>query len=290
MNPEKNLVDGVLIRIQQFQQTNELILPQNYSAENALKSAYLILKETLDRDKKPVLESCTKESISLALLDMVAQGLSPVKKQCYFIAYGSKLSMQRSYMGSVAVAKRVGLKSIVANVIYKNDDFAFEVDTETGLMKLTKHIQSLENIDLKNIRGAYAVTIADDGTKELTVMNFEQIKNAWNQGAPKGNSPAHQNFTDEMCKKTVISRAVKSIINSSDDSHLFNEEEKTPAEIDLSQNANRKMIDFDMETTTENRLPEALPVSANKITIHQPPLNVDQQTGEIFNNIPTPTF
>ena len=83
------MVDTVLSKIKDFEEAGELKLPTNYSAANALKSAWLILQETKDRNDKPALVVCTKESVANALLDMVVQGLSPMKKQCYFIVYGS---------------------------------------------------------------------------------------------------------------------------------------------------------------------------------------------------------
>jgi recombination protein RecT len=242
---EKNIADKVLAKIVQFQATKEISLPKDYSAENALKSAFLILQETVDRDKKPVLTVCTRESIANSLLDMVVQGLSPVKKQCYFIAYGTKLQLSRSYQGSVAIAKRVGMKSVVANVIYEDDIFKYEIISETGRKRVVEHTQELTNIDLKKIKGAYAITEMEDGTKDLEVMNMVQIRNAWNQGAAKGNSGAHTNFTDEMCCKTVIQRATKDIINSSDDSHLHRDEDETdPLKAEVQENANRETISF----------------------------------------------
>ena len=48
-------VDLILAKVQKFQQHGELDLPPNYSAANALKSAWLILQQTVDKDKKPVL-------------------------------------------------------------------------------------------------------------------------------------------------------------------------------------------------------------------------------------------
>jgi recombination protein RecT len=240
---EKNICDNVLARVNQFQQAKEIRLPENYSAENALKSAFLILKETVDREKKPVLEVCTKESIANTLLDMVVQGLSPIKKQCYFIAYGNKLQLSRSYQGSIVVAKRVGLKDIVANVIYEGDAFEYEINPETGRKRLLKHDQDFMNIDLKKIKGAYALYELTDGTKDMELMNINQIHKAWEQGAAKGNSGAHTNFTDEMCKKTVYGRACKSIINSSDDANLFNEDDDEKI-IDAKPQVNIEEIGF----------------------------------------------
>lgn len=52
---------------------------------------------------------------------------------------------------------------------------------------------------------------------------MSQIKAAWRQGPTKGESPAHKNFPDQMAIKTVINRALKIDINSSDDSALLDD-------------------------------------------------------------------
>lgn len=251
---EKDITASVLERIKEFQGSKALTLPQDYSPENALKSAYLILQETVDRDKKPVLSVCTTASIASCLLDMVVQGLSPLKKQCYFIAYGSKLTLSRSYFGSIAVAKRVGLKSVVSNVIYTGDVFKYGINAETGHRHIIEHTQELKNIDITKIVGAYAITEMNDGTKEVEIMNMAQIQKAWNQGQTNGASPAHKNFADEMCCKTVVQRAIKDVINSSDDSHLY-PDEKDEAKEEIIQNANKETISFE-DTTAEDVTPE----------------------------------
>ncbi|MEI6567644.1 MAG: RecT family recombinase [Verrucomicrobiota bacterium] len=267
---EKNISDQVLAKINQFQQAGALTLPKDYSAENALKSAFLILQETIDRDKNPVLQVCTKESVASSLLDMVVQGLSPMKKQCYFIAYGKKLQLSRSYQGSVAIAKRVGMKEVVANVIYEGDEFIYEIIAETGRKKVVKHEQKIQNIDLKKIVGAYAITEMTDGTKDVTLMNMLQIRNAWNQGAAKGNSGAHTNFTDEMACKTVIQRACKPIINSSDDSHLYDEDEEKEVR-EQKVDANVEEIGFEDMTTPANVQPEPVPEPKQETTAKEEP-------------------
>jgi recombination protein RecT len=244
----KEITQQVLSKIQSFQTTGELKLPVDYSPENALKSAYLMLIEQKVQNK-PVLEHCTKESVANALLDMVVQGLSPMKKQCYFIPYGDKLQLSRSYMGTIAVAKRIGgVKSINAQVIYIGDSFAFAVDPETGIKSITKHETKFENIDDNKIAGAYAVVILEDGTKHVEIMTIAQIERSWMQGAAKGNSGAHTGFKGEMSKKTVINRALKLFINSSDDASLFQEEEINDSQVDaavkqeIKNNANKTEI------------------------------------------------
>lgn len=219
----ENISEQVLARIEEFQKTGGMMLPKDYSVENHMKSAWLILQATTDRNGQQALAICTKESIANALLDMVLQGLSVSKKQGYFIVYGNKLEFQRSYFGTIALAKRTGgIKTEpVANVIYEGDEFVYSIDPKTARISIVKHEQKIENIDNTKIKGAYALVTLADGTTQVTIMSMAQIRAAWGQGATKGNSPAHKNFAEEMAKKTVIGRACKAIINSSDDAWLY---------------------------------------------------------------------
>ncbi len=227
----RTIADAVLAKIKVFESNKEIRLPDDYSVENAIKSAFLIIQETKDRNNKPALEVCTKESIANSLLKMVVWGLSPLKKQCDFIVYGNELQCTPEYTGNIALAKRYGgLKRIKANAIFKGDEFAFEIDGNTGLRKVTKHTQTLESIGSTDVIGAYAVIEMEDGTFDTEIMNINQIKAAWNQGAMKGGSPAHKNFPDQMAAKTVINRACKLLIRSSSDSVLFDSEEKEETE------------------------------------------------------------
>lgn len=253
---ERNITDTVLARVQELENSNQLHFPQNYSYQNALKSAWLILQETKDRNQKLALDVCSKESVANSLFNMVIQGLSPAKKQCYFVVYGNQLQLSRSYFGTIAVTKRLkGVKDVFAEVIYEGDDFAYEINLDTGRKQIIRHSQSFENIDNTKIKGAYAIVLLEDDTRVVEVMNMKQIKAAWNQGQTKGNSGAHQNFAEEMAKKSVINRACKPYINTSDDSDLLieaiNDDDRAPmAEQDqinyeILQDANQETLDIE---------------------------------------------
>lgn len=247
-----NISDQVLAKIEQFQQDGGLRLPANYSVENHMKSAWLVLQSTTDRNGKRALDVCTKGSIANALFDMVLQGLSVSKKQGYFIVYGNSLEFQRSYFGTMALAKRCGgIKGEpVANIIYEGDEFIYMIDPKTGRKSIIKHEQKLENIDNSKIVGAYAIVTYADDTTEVTIMSMAQIRAAWNQGATKGNSPAHKNFTDEMAKKTVIGRACKAVINSSDDAWLY-EGKADASETDIASRQRESAIVGEKQVITE---------------------------------------
>ena len=224
---KQDISTAVLKKINEFKEHGALKIPADYSPENALKAAYLVLSDP----RSNLLSKCTKESVASALLKMVVWGLSPLKKQCSFIPYGDKLECTPEYTGNVAMAKRYGgLKSIKANAIHAGDVFVFEIDNKTGKKRVVKHEQTLESISNKELQGAYAIVELVDGTIDTYVMSMQQIKDSWNQGAMKGNSPAHKLFPDQMAEKTVINRACKLIIRTSDDAILSPDEEEAKSD------------------------------------------------------------
>lgn len=266
---KKDTVDVVASRIKEFQEKGEIHFPPNYSPENAMKSAWLQLQEIKDKNSKPALEVCTRDSIANALLDMVVQGLSPAKKQGYFIVYGNNLSFMRSYFGTMAVTKRLnGVEDIFAQVIYEGDDFEFTI--QRGTKKIVKHSQKLENIDINKIVGAYCTIIYGDGKEFTEIMTKKQIDQAWSKTKMKSNS-VHREFPEEMAKRTVINRTCKLFANTSDDSDLLIEsfnrsteaeyaggpEEEAQHEID--ENANTESIDIQPDEY------EVLPEDASQV-------------------------
>lgn len=249
-----------------------LSFPENYSVSNALNSAYLIIQDMTVRrqegkewvDKK-VLDVCSKQSIASSLMDMAVQALNPMKKQCYFVAFGNKLTLMRSYQGTMAVAKRVGATNIRAEVIYEGDTFRYHI--ENGYKVIDEHTQDFTNIDNSKIVGAYAIVEYQNFLPYVEIMNIAQIKKAWAKGKAdlsKAND-VHNEFADQMAKKTVINRACKNFINSSDDGYLMdtfdrttrNEEIDVVAEqvaFEVSENANS--VPFPFPTDTHDALPE----------------------------------
>lgn len=262
----KDITAQVLAKVEAFQSSGEIVIPKDYIPANALKSAYIILSETKNKDGKSALEFCTKESVAQSLLKMVVMGLSPLKKQCDFIMYGNRLECGIEYTGNIVLAKRYGgLKNINASAIFKGDEFDFEIDVKTGRKVINKHKQTLDSLGSKEVIGAYAVMEFIDGSFDCEIMSINQIKDSWNQGSMKGNSPAHRNFPDQMSIKTVINRACKLLIRGSNDNFMIESEEEikqTFVEAEVAQeievNANIEEIDFESieNETVENTTDE----------------------------------
>lgn len=222
-----SFIDGIAQVIEDKKKYG-LTMPSDYNALNALTGAYLMLKETTDKSGKCILETCTQASIANSLMDMVTMGLNVQKKQGYFIAYGGKCQFQKSYFGNTTIARRYGLKSINADVIYKGDTFKYH--KEDAMTVIDVHEQDFMNISNENIIGAYAVAIMNDGTKYCEIMNINQLKAAWNQrqgGLKEESYSTHVKFREEMSKKTVKNRLLKGIINTFGDGYVNDSYEKT---------------------------------------------------------------
>lgn len=268
---EKDISTGVLNRVKDLEKAGGLQFPENYSYQNALKSAWLILQETVDRDKKLVLGSCSKVSIYNSLLNMVIQGLSPAKKQCYFVAMGGQVQLMRSYMGTVAVTKRLkAVTDVKAFVIYEGDELNTEYNLDTATLNITKFNPKFENIDITKIIGAFAVILGPNGPIYTEIMNIKQIQSSWGMGQSygSGKSKAHNNFAEEMAKKTVINRACKMFANTSDDSDVLIEAfNKSDVDIEVTddtitgdeikEKANTKEIDINGENEAPDSIQDA---------------------------------
>lgn len=257
-NPTKIIED----RVKAYVEKGQLHLPPNYSPENALKAAYLTLVETIDRDKMPVLTSCTQPSIQNSLLNMVIQGLDPAKKQCYFIAYGKTLQCQRSYFGDIALVKRVmpGVE-VNAACFYKGDKISYQ--RTNGKITGVNHEQDAANMVSANLEGAYCViTDADGVVIACEVMPMERIRKSWGMSKTynaSAKSGTHADFADEMAMRTVIRKCCKPIINSSNDEFLMravaeSEMDEADAQIaeDAGQNAHADTVTLDESQYTED--------------------------------------
>ena len=277
----KDCTEGMVVKIKQKEKFG-LTFPKDYNYTNEFMSAMLILQDTVDMNKKPVLQSCTRASIENALIDMVTDGLSMRKKQCYPVAYAGKLSCQPSVYGATCVARRYGLVDINAEVIYEGDKFSYTI--RNGKKTIVEHTQEIDNIDNDKIKGAYAVAVMKDGSVKTEVMTIKQIKTAWKQGfgyKENGNG-VHQKFTDQMAMKTVKNRLLKSINNThsgfgeEDDYEEINHEEMLEQDVayDIEQNANT--VDFDESDIIDSTATEVTEEQAEDSTL--PPFMQNEES------------
>ena len=267
-----SFVDGLVTQLREKEKFG-LTFPKDYNYSNELMGAYLILKETTDANKKPVLESCSQVSIANTLMDMVTLGVSMQKKQCYPVAYGGKLQCQISVYGNTCIARRYGLKTIDAMCIYDGDEFNYHI--ENARIVIDSHTQDFLHINKDKILGAYAVVTMEDESQYVEIMSMDMIKQAWKQGFgyKDGGNGTHQKFTDQMCLKTVKNRALKYIIRThgtqaeTDAYDNFEEAEtddRTALDVqhDIAENANSVIFDPSDEVIETVEDPQVIPDKA----------------------------
>ena len=210
----------VMGRVTELVDAKQLTIPAGYDVGTAINSALLILQDTKDKSGRPVLEVCTKSTIAKSILDMVIQGLQPSKKQCYFIAYADQLTLFRSYFGTVAALKRAMPEAthVTAEVFYNGDEVVYGM-TPFG----ERYVQYIASEPLVNvnqgIRGGYCnIFDAKGNVLGSTIMTWEQIQTSWRQSRNfKAEGGVHQRFTEEMAKRTLIAKACKLLLNTSND-------------------------------------------------------------------------
>lgn len=268
---KEQVVDQVAKKVDSFLQAGQLRLPQGYSPHNAMHAAWLVLQEVKDKNGKLALETCSKASIANALFRMVVQGLDPLKKQCYFIAYGQHLSCQPSYFGTIAMAQRMaGVREVLPMVRYADE--VFKAVVERGRVTIERHEINLDpdRDPSTPIAHAYCIVeFADDREPVTTLMRWDQVQASWkkSRGNPSRSDSPHQEFPDQMAIRTVVNRALKPYINASTDAHLgelLEEIDRTDtvaaaeAEIDAaaSEHANRDVLTLDAPDADDEPEPE----------------------------------
>ena len=251
---KRDFSDSVMNSISQYTKEGRLRLPKGYSAENALKSAWLTLQKTEDKNHNLALSVCTPNSVANALLQMVIMGLNPAKTQCYFVVYGKELTLMPSYFGKITALKRIdGIEDINAQVIYEGDEIDYEINSDGSISNIEHH-QEFKNIKEDAIIGGYCV-IKYKGQEYATISTFEQIKEAWNMSKM---SKDKTSFKSEFVKRTMVNKAIKWFINTRDDDDLL---------VETIQNNENEQYNYEDENIDE--LPPAKEVKVGETNANE---------------------
>lgn len=164
----------------------------------------------------PKLAEAETTSIMQAVYNVALTGLSlnPVLKLAYLIPrFGGgkiKATLESSYQGMVKLLTDTrSVKSVYAHPVYKDDEFAVELGTQTKI----KHKPQYKS---KEIEKVYAVAILHDGQRQIEVMTSAEIMEIRDKSesylaykAGKIKSCIWVDNYSEMARKTVIKRIAK---------------------------------------------------------------------------------
>ena len=217
---EKTVSDAVFNRVNALTKAGRLNLPADYSIGNAMSSAWLRIIRTKDRNGRPALDVCTRESVTNTLLEMAILGLSMAKDQCYPIVYGTELTCFVSVHGKMAAISRLkGVESQpVAALIFDGDEVEIGF-TDEGEMEVKSHKTSWANVQKGTITGAYA-SVRYKGQKRTAVLPMKEILEGWSKSQA---DKEHKTFTGEFAKRSALNRLAKVIVKSSTDEDILAE-------------------------------------------------------------------
>lgn len=255
---KQRLTEDQIAHFAAMSESGRIDLPPNYSVANALQAAWMKLQEVVDKDKRPVLATCTESSIIRSLRLMVSEGMNVDKNQGYFIAHNKLLTWRRSYFGDQALAKRtIPELDIHAVVVREGDNVRTEV--VNGIRVVKSHSESDDIFSGKEraIIGAYAIASLNCKVIASVFMTRGQIEESWKmnpQYKPDGGLKIHSRFEEDMCKRTVLRKVSGQIYNTSDDSHLTDRLKRigltntaSVIDVDAEELAHVDVIDMDTE-------------------------------------------
>lgn len=134
-------------------------------------------------------------------------GLDAMNKEFYLVPYGSDLQFMQGYVGRRKLVMKYSVEpveNIFAEVIRQGD--TFNRWSEDGVWHY-KHVQNgFDGV----IVGAFCVCKFANGSILLETMSLADLEKV-RKSSKSPNSPAWNNFKEEMYKKTVMNRLTKRI-------------------------------------------------------------------------------
>ena len=114
-----------------------------------------------------------------------------------------------------------------------------------------------------------------DGRVDYTVMTQKQIQTSWGQSRQHN---VQQKFGDEMAKRTVINRAAKMYINTSDDSDLLTGSINTVTANEYEDEPERKDVTPETPKSTADKLVQGF--KKEQAQIHEEEKQAAEKTPE----------
>jgi phage RecT family recombinase len=211
------------------------VLPSNISASRFVAAVETALVTV------PGLNECDRKSVVIACMRCASDGLVPDGRDAVLVVGKSKVDGRwintAQYwpmsQGLQKIAYRSGLvKRLEPRVVYEGDDFVLEFGTSPSV----RHRPSQDRGD---IVGAYCVATLKGNEAYIEYMDIEELtaimrrSKSFNkeQGEPKG--PWATDFA-EMCRKTILRRALK---------YVPSESMQMPADMDDEDTSDGELIE-----------------------------------------------
>lgn len=197
------------------------------------------------------LNDCIPQSILDACINVAQLGLdlSPSLAHAYLVPFKAKkenkvasVQLIISARGYTALLARTGW-SVKSFIVTENDEFDYRMD---GFEEIVTYVKDLDSTDSK-FRYAVAMAKSPSGEIFVEVMNASQIEKhrlvSSNQSGAK--SGVWLDWFDEMAKKTVIKKLVKSLPIGEEIANAVSSDDKT-IDAEIIENSSAKSSNSDM--------------------------------------------
>ena len=229
-------------------------LPAHISVDKFLRvaqTAILTNDYMLTLDRASLYKSC---------IESAQQGLMPDGKEAAMVPFKGKAQFMPMVSGILKKVRNSGeLSSITAQLIHKNDEFGYWVDTEG------EHLEHRPNFleDRGEMVGVYALAKTKDGAVYIEILNLNDIAAIQNSSSSK-TGPWQGPFRSEMIKKSAIRRLSKRLpmstdlellVTKDDNMYEFKNDKDEPEEVHTEQPTSiNDIIDAEVITNEEPKV------------------------------------
>lgn len=219
----------------------ECALPKNFNKDRFVHNAIAMLNCNENLAKFVAKSTTGLAQVKAGLMKAAMLNLDALSDECYLIPYGSTLNFQTSYKGLIKLCMLYSERPILevyAKVVKDGD--RFEERIENGNQVINFSPKPFNNGE---VIGAFAIVRFTDGGLLYDTMSVDELEYNRKTFSKVPNSPAWSKATNEMYKKTVLRRLLKTITlnfenteqqaSFKDDDFVVNKEPEEVEETDI---------------------------------------------------------
>lgn len=208
-------------------------LPKHLTPERMIRIA------VTEYNRSAALRNCDPMSFVSAIMESAQLGLEPASSlhYAYLVPYAGQVKLMIGYRGFVALVRRhPDIKNFWAHAAHEGDEFSYRLGLNPDIQHEPKGLS-------ENLTHVYGVVVFKDGSTEFQVMTRAQVEKVRDRFSRKDkktgkHSEAWLDSFDEMAKKTVIRRMVKTLPMSNELQRAIENETGAIIDIDSEDNSN----------------------------------------------------
>ena len=204
----KNMSESDLMVIGKAFPDDKLTDAQRLNKAETVRSQFMLFIDTIDNKNKArdKVLNCVTQSIAECMLTLASLDLPLVKalKYAALIPYSNVCTVTIQYQGLCELIYRTGsVASISCGVVYKGDQFAYELGSNPAL----RCIRGEESATEANLTHAWALARNINGADTIEVMELPDLQRV-KKASKMSTGPAWRNWWGQMYRKAPIRRMV----------------------------------------------------------------------------------